>query len=157
MLIQKLITNLRIFWNQVRKLNIWYISVLCTKQKCYASWFHLFLFDTTVSDSNTLGHSYARPIRSKASEIKYHCRITFLLYILNLWLFKAISESSAGHMFRQSLHCSLTQYRKQEKASDKEPNILLHLVSVRSKKISNDQELIQSDPISCPQNQKGNN
>ena len=26
----------------------------------------------------------------------------------------------------------------------------------RSKKISNDQELIQSDPISCPQNQKGN-
>ena len=27
----------------------------------------------------------------------------------------------------------------------------------RSKKISNDQELIQSDPISCLQNQKGNN
>ena len=27
----------------------------------------------------------------------------------------------------------------------------------RSKKISNDQELIRSDPISCPQNQKGNN
>ena len=27
----------------------------------------------------------------------------------------------------------------------------------QSKKISNDQELIQSDPISCPQNQKGNN
>ena len=26
-----------------------------------------------------------------------------------------------------------------------------------SKKKSNDQELIQSDPISCPQNQKGNN
>ena len=26
-----------------------------------------------------------------------------------------------------------------------------------SKKMSNDQELIQSDPISCPQNQKGNN
>ena len=27
----------------------------------------------------------------------------------------------------------------------------------QNKKISNDQELIQSDPISCPQNQKGNN
>ena len=26
---------------------------------------------------------------------------------------------------------------------------------MKSKKISNDQELIQSDPISCPQNQKG--
>ena len=31
------------------------------------------------------------------------------------------------------------------------------LTIVLSKKISNDQELIQSDPISCPQNQKGNN
>ena len=28
---------------------------------------------------------------------------------------------------------------------------------VQNKKISNDQELIQSDPISCPQNQKENN
>ena len=28
---------------------------------------------------------------------------------------------------------------------------------VQSKKISNDQELIQSDPTPCPQNQKGNN
>ena len=35
----------------------------------------------------------------------------------------------------------------------------VYLVSpaMKSKKISNDQELIQSDPISCPQNQKGNN
>ena len=31
------------------------------------------------------------------------------------------------------------------------------LKGLKSKKISNDQELIQSDPISCPQNQKGNN
>ena len=31
------------------------------------------------------------------------------------------------------------------------------VVFVRSKMISNDQELIQSDPTSCPQNQKGNN
>ena len=28
---------------------------------------------------------------------------------------------------------------------------------LKSKKISNDQELIQSDPTPCPQNQKGNN
>ena len=28
---------------------------------------------------------------------------------------------------------------------------------IKSKKISNNQELIQSDPISCLQNQKGNN
>ena len=31
------------------------------------------------------------------------------------------------------------------------------LVRKQSKKISNDQELIQSDLTSCPQNQKGNN
>ena len=30
-------------------------------------------------------------------------------------------------------------------------------IYMESKKISNDQELIQSDPISCPQNQKENN
>ena len=32
---------------------------------------------------------------------------------------------------------------------------ILFYTLFRSKKISNDQELIQSDPISCPQNQKG--
>ena len=30
-------------------------------------------------------------------------------------------------------------------------------IYLKSKKISNDQELIQSDPTSCPQNHKGNN
>ena len=33
----------------------------------------------------------------------------------------------------------------------------LDLMTMLSKKISNDQELIQSDPTSCPQNLKGNN
>ena len=33
----------------------------------------------------------------------------------------------------------------------------MHGKHMESKKISNDQELIQSDPISCPQKQKGNN
>ena len=37
------------------------------------------------------------------------------------------------------------------------PDRLSKSGSMLSKKISNDQELIQSDPISCPQNQKGNN
>ena len=31
------------------------------------------------------------------------------------------------------------------------------LLNLKSKKVSNDQELIQSDLTSCPQNQKGNN
>ena len=30
-------------------------------------------------------------------------------------------------------------------------------IAIKSKKISNNQQLIQSDPISCPQNQKGKN
>ena len=34
---------------------------------------------------------------------------------------------------------------------------LFELKQSQSKMISNDQELIQSDPTSCPQNQKGNN
>ena len=33
----------------------------------------------------------------------------------------------------------------------------LYHISHQNKKISNDQELIQSDATSCPQNQKGNN
>ena len=37
------------------------------------------------------------------------------------------------------------------------PTIVEEKCSLKSKKISNDQELIQSDPTSCPQNQKGNN
>ena len=43
-----------------------------------------------------------------------------------------------------------------EKLADE---LSFHVAShwVESKKISNDQELRQSDPTSCPQNQKGNN
>ena len=37
------------------------------------------------------------------------------------------------------------------------PEVIHRRPSSESQKISNDQELIQSDPISCPQNQKGNN
>ena len=38
------------------------------------------------------------------------------------------------------------------------PDFFIPVVAgLKNKKISNDQELIQSDPISCPQNQKGNN
>ena len=33
----------------------------------------------------------------------------------------------------------------------------ININDIKSKKISNDQELIQSDPTSCPINQKGNN
>ena len=37
------------------------------------------------------------------------------------------------------------------------PQLKTRPTTSESKKVSNDQELIQSDPTSCPQNQKGNN
>ena len=45
------------------------------------------------------------------------------------------------------------------KGNDKQQHAdsLLHNTTSQSKKISNDQELIQSNPTPCPQNQKGNN
>ena len=43
------------------------------------------------------------------------------------------------------------------KRSSDLPAALRHGRTRQSKKLSNDQELIQSDPTSCPQNQKGNN
>ena len=44
-----------------------------------------------------------------------------------------------------------------DRTEDRFSHDVAHLQNLESKKISNDQELIQSDPISCPQNQKGNN
>ena len=48
------------------------------------------------------------------------------------------------------LNKSITHQQSSAKDSNR-------IFSVESKKISNDQVLIQSDPTSCPQNQKGNN
>ena len=46
---------------------------------------------------------------------------------------------------------------KKDKSSPCGTNKSSFISGLKSKKISNDQELIQSDPISCHQNQKGNN
>ena len=48
-------------------------------------------------------------------------------------------------------------YFDQEVKWKNETDKVHHLFSVKSKTINNDQEPIQSDPTSCPQNQKGNN
>ena len=37
------------------------------------------------------------------------------------------------------------------------PGEFVDYVALKSNMISNDEELIQSDPTSCPQNQKGHN
>ena len=57
--------------------------------------------------------------------------------LLRIGIIRALNECT-GRLFRATT-------RHNHKSSD-----------MQSKKISNDQELIQSDPISCPQNQKGN-
>ena len=59
----------------------------------------------------------------------------------------------------QSLSCSPFHRLKMTEILLKGRKTLTHpsIFLWESKKISNDQELIQSDPISCPQNQKGNN
>ena len=72
------------------------------------------------------------------------------------------SKSDFIHVFNDFIHVYSPEERaKKTHLGDKHlmstegPYHFDHLL--QSKKISNDQELIQSDPISCPQNQKGNN
>ena len=57
---------------------------------------------------------------------------------------RIISETNEP-IAKSGMMCSLTMIKRFLK------------MGIKSKKISNNQELIQSDPISCPQNQKGNN
>ena len=55
---------------------------------------------------------------------------------------------------------NLDEHHQYADKAGRRTNPLLFISSdivLKSKKISNAQELIQSDPISCPQNQKGNN
>ena len=73
----------------------------------------------------------------------------------------ALFVTDIGECHRFSiLHTWLYQITDNTVAADRRlffPAFVQIKVFKKSKKISNDQELIQSDPISCPQNQKGNN
>ena len=71
----------------------------------------------------------------------------FFFGALRILMFKSKVQNGVGHENNGNIKFSFLL---------KVPLIDFAL-SVGSKKISNDQELIQSDPISCPQNQKGNN
>ena len=59
---------------------------------------------------------------------------------------------------KSNIKSEMRSFRSNENIHKKEGGSY-YVVSAnkKGKKISNDQELIQSDPISCPQNQKGNN
>ena len=57
-----------------------------------------------------------------------------------------------SYEFRQII-CPLNEHSQNKQKFYK----IFKIRVLKSKKISNYQELIQSDPISCPQNQKGNN
>ena len=53
--------------------------------------------------------------------------------------------------------CHGSRAKHEENERDVHIVEILIILKLHSKKISNYQELIQSDPIPCPQNQKGNN
>ena len=64
-------------------------------------------------------------------------------------------------MFNKSDHSEVPFLRRSAHFTDdivvSNEGVTKLLKGLKSKKINNDQELIQSDPTSCPQNQKGNN
>ena len=63
-------------------------------------------------------------------------------------------ENVAWAWHRETVH-----HREDRETSEKAENVerIIKPHHEKSKKISNDQESIQSDPTSCPQNQKGYN
>ena len=69
------------------------------------------------------------------------------------------NKNQYGILKFQNIIKTPTYYSDLKIFSKPPPPLLSYLKKIRfqSKKISNDQELIQSDPISCPQNQKENN
>ena len=75
-------------------------------------------------------------------------------YLVKTRFFWLGMDTDIAEKVRQCMRCILRKTRPVPAAE------LVNTTSsypIESKKISNDQELIQSDPISCPQNQKGNN
>ena len=91
-----------------------------------------------------------------SSPIGWLCMHVGRMSLLNLvrWLiclFDTQSINASGALKFTACHSQLTMYFIRLLPYD------IINISLQSKKISNDQELIQSDPTSCPQNQKGNN
>ena len=79
------------------------------------------------------------------------------------WNLAILNRDAAGETYA-FVYTKTTVFGNEELSPFLEtPKLILTLMQTidiglkQSKKISNDQELIQSDPISCPQNQKGNN
>ena len=68
------------------------------------------------------------------------------------WLPKLHKRPYKARFIANSSSCTTTELSKALTSC-----LIAFKSHVISKKISNDQELIQSDPISCPQNQKVNN
>ena len=83
--------------------------------------------------------SFLRDFNEKGSNIDISS-ILFIIYRAKCFIFRIVIKRSTNILTQANLSLC-----------DGKPFFVL------SKKISNDQELIQSDPTSCPQNQKGNN
>ena len=78
--------------------------------------------------------------------------LTLLIFSLCEICFEHFCEFTCISVMMGCLDCARASYLSKHSKED-----LRSSYGIRSKKITNDQELIQSNPTSCPQNQKGNN
>ena len=90
--------------------------------------------------------------KSEKNKCHKHNKLNFLPAVyLHRFFFQHGLDTDIYYLYLQehtfALHC-------------KQPFLVVmaiyNFLGIQSKKISNDQELIRSDPISCPPNQKGN-
>ena len=98
---------------------------------------------------------YSRPERSETF-IQFSSR---LCSYLNKWFTMAKVEKSFEAVGDFMARVQFLEVCSRELFVHLKPKVFENLdaMTKESKKISNDQELIQSDPTSCPQNQRGNN
>ena len=81
-------------------------------------------------------------------------------YLIKQRIYDAYSQTWYADINNSNRLITYARYKHEfvcEKKKKKKNLRFYYRKEIQSKKISNDQELIQSDPTSCPQNQKGNN
>ena len=109
-----------------------------------------------ISYANNKGADQPAHLRSLISAFVVHC-LDSIMSLVSVTKISSLMLASVAEQAGLSLTWSETS--EDTFSHDEAHNLFIcHMTSrLRSKKISNNQELIQSDPISCPQNQNGNN
>ena len=87
----------------------------------------------------------------------FECELTCICNFLYAWWIKK-EKKTTNSLLYYHFHAELSvQAMTVDRLKYKMMEPPFYIEDGQSKKISNDQELIQSEPICCPQNQKGNN